>query len=295
MSTPIHPSYRWSGEDLDLDAYLARIGFAGARTPTLATLRGLVHGHTTTFPFENLEIVLGRPVRLDVESMQDKMVRRRRGGYCFENCALFAAALERLGFGVTGLAGRIFMGQDRRLLPATHALLRVTTADDDRAWLCDVGFGSGPLEPLELTARDDEFTAGAWRFRLEHGADEQGAELWILHHFSRNGWLTRRTFTMNPQYRIDQAVGNHYVSTSPHSPFTTRPIAQRFHPEVHHMLDGVTLITGYPDGTGETRDVARTDVPKILAEIFDIELDEADATKLVQEPWPADHRPPSAD
>lgn len=107
----------WRGADLDLDAYLARIGFTGARAPTLATLRDLVYRHSTTFPFENLEIILGRPVGLDVKSMQDKMVRHRRGGYCFENCALFAAVLERLGFGVTGLAGRIFLGAGTRAAP----------------------------------------------------------------------------------------------------------------------------------------------------------------------------------
>ncbi|MEV0087844.1 arylamine N-acetyltransferase [Saccharopolyspora sp. NPDC050642] len=291
MSTPTHPSYRWSGEDLDLDAYLARIGFEGDRAPTVATLRRLVYLHTTTIPFENLEIVLGRPVLLDVKSLQDKMVRQRRGGYCYENSALFAAVLERLGFGVIGLGGRIFIGPDNGPLPATHAVLRVTTAEDDRAWLCDVGFGSGPMEPIELTPSDGELTIGGWRFRLELGADELGAQVGALHHFSRNGWLNRRTFTMTPQYRIDYEVGSHYVSTSSHSPFTTRPIAQKFHPEVHHLLDGVTLNTQYPDGTGETRDVDRADLPEILSETFDIDLDDADATQLVEQPWPADQRP----
>ncbi|WP_063039054.1 arylamine N-acetyltransferase family protein [Nocardia grenadensis] len=279
----------WHGADLDLDAYLARIGFTGERAPTLAILRDLADRHTTTFPFENLEIILGRPVRLDVKSMQDKMVRHRRGGYCFENCALFAAVLERLGFGVTGLAGRIFLGTDTRLLPATHALLHVTTTDDERAWLCDVGFGSGPMEPIELAPVDGEFTVGAWRFMLEYETDVLGAGLWTLRHFSRNGWLTRRTFTMNPQYPIDQAVGNYYVSTSSHSPFTTRPIAQRLHPEVHHMLDGLTLHTNYPDGTGETRTVEPSDVPRILTEIFDIDLDTADAAKLIDHLGTGEH------
>ncbi|MEU4711254.1 arylamine N-acetyltransferase [Nocardia salmonicida] len=266
---------------MDLDAYLTRIGFTGARAPTLATLRELVYRHTTTLPFENLEIILGRPVRLDVKSMQDKMIRHRRGGYCFENCALFAAVLERLGFGVTGLAGRIFLGADTRLLPATHALLRVTTTDDERAWLCDVGFGSGPLEPIELTPVDGEFTAGAWLFMLELDSEALGGGLWTLRHRSRDGWLHRRTFTMNPQYPIDQVVGNYYVSTSTHSPFTTRPIAQRLYPKVHYMLDGLTLHTNYPDGTGETRAVRPPDVPRILTEIFDIELDATDVAKLI--------------
>ncbi|RDI54524.1 arylamine N-acetyltransferase family protein [Nocardia mexicana] len=279
MNTPADPSYRWGSEDLDLDAYLERIGFTGDRTPTVATLRRLVYLHTTTIPFENLEILLGRPILLDVKSLQDKMVRHRRGGYCFENATLFAAVLERLGFGVTGLSGRIFLGEDDRLLPATHAGLRVTAADDDRAWLCDVGFGSGPLEPIALTPSADEFTIGAWRFLLERDTDELGGALWTLHSFSHNGW-TRRTFSMNPQYRIDYVVGNHYTSTSSHSPFLTRPVLQRIHPEVHHMLDGTTLITDYPDGTGESRDLERSEVSKVLTEIFDIELDEADNDRL---------------
>ncbi|NEW42246.1 arylamine N-acetyltransferase [Nocardia cyriacigeorgica] len=291
MSAPLDPSYRWGGEDLDLDAYLARIGFEGERAPTLATLRSLVFLHVTTFPFENLEIILGRPINLDVESLQDKMVRQRRGGYCFENSGLFAAVLERLGFGVTGLSARIFMGTDNKLLASTHAMLRVTTADDDRIWLCDVGFGSGPMAPIELTPSDGEFTLGEWRFRLERGTDELGGEQWSLHHFNRDGWAMRRTFGMTPQYRIDNVVGNHYVSTSTHSPFTTRPVLQRFHPDVHYMLDGLTLLTNYPDGTSETRELERSDLPKFLTEVFDIELTEADTTTLVHEPWPSNNTP----
>ncbi len=185
------------------------------------------------------------------------------------------------------------MGTDDKLLAATHAMLRVSTTDDDRVWLCDVGFGSGPLEPIELIPNDREFAIGAWRFRLERGTDELGGELWTLHHFNRDGWLLRRTVAMNPQYRIDNVVGNHYVSTSRHSPFTMRPVLQRIHPDVHYMLDGTTLITGYPDGTGDTRELERAEIPKLLTEIFDIELDEADITELVQESWPADNDEPA--
>ncbi|MFE1596355.1 arylamine N-acetyltransferase [Nocardia sp. NPDC058705] len=100
----------WQGDDLDLDAYLARIGYDGPRTASVETLRALVRAHTTTIPFENLEIILGRGIPLDLASLQDKMIRQRRGGYCFENAALFAAALERLGFGVSGLSGRVTYG-----------------------------------------------------------------------------------------------------------------------------------------------------------------------------------------
>ncbi|WP_433714799.1 arylamine N-acetyltransferase family protein [Nocardia sp. CA-084685] len=281
---PNDPAYYWNGAELDLDAYLARIGYTGDRTPTLATLRALVHAHTTTIPFENLESILGRPVPLDLESLQDKMVRHRRGGYCYENVGLFAAALERLGFGVTGLSGRVTMGVSDGLRPATHALLRVTTGDDDRVWICDVGFGSGPLAPYELV-EGGEFALGHWRFRLEHTTGELDSDLWVLHQFGRDGWIDRYTFTLNPQYRIDFAVGNHFVSTSPRSPFTARPFVQRFLPDVHHVLDNRTLITEYPDGSSETRELELAELPKVLTEVFDIDLSEPDATALAQGPW----------
>ncbi|WP_067717124.1 arylamine N-acetyltransferase family protein [Nocardia yamanashiensis] len=290
MTTPVDPSYRWNGDDLDLDGYLSRIGFTGERTPTLATLRELVGRHTTTVPFENLEIILGRGIPLDVESLQDKLIRRRRGGYCYENVGLFAAVLERLGFEFTGLSGRVTMGAPG-LRPPTHALLRVTPADDDRAWLCDVGFGSGPLEPVELNPDRGEIALGAWRYRLELGSGALGSELWTLHQFGRDGWIDRYTFTMNPQYRIDYAVGNHFVSTSPRSPFTMRPFVQRFGPEVHHQLDGTTWTLAHPDGTGETRELSAAELPKILSEVFDIDLDDADAAVLARGAWPAAARP----
>ncbi|RDI49742.1 arylamine N-acetyltransferase family protein [Nocardia mexicana] len=284
MNKPADPAYHWDGDKLDLDAYLARIGFTGERRPTLETLRQLQYAHTTSIPFENLEIILGRSIPLDLETLQDKMIRRRRGGYCYENVGLFAAALERLGFGVTGLSGRIEMGAPSGLRPATHALARVTTADDDRVWLCDVGFGAGPLEPLELNPDRGEVKAGEWRLRVERTRGELDSELWAVHHFARDGWLARYTFTMNPQYRIDYAVGNHFVSTSPRSPFVTRPYVQRFLPEVHHVIDGTTWMSEYPDGSSQSRDLEPSELPKTLAEVFDIELEGDDIATLVASP-----------
>jgi N-hydroxyarylamine O-acetyltransferase len=288
MSKPTDPAYHWNGADLDLDAYLARIGFDGERAPTVRTLHELVRAHTTAIPFENLEIILGRSIPLDLATLQDKIVRRRRGGYCYENVGLFAAALERLGFGVTGLSGRVSMGAGAGLRPATHALLRVTTTDDDRVWLCDVGFGAGPLAPFELSSKTGEFAAGEWKFRLERTRGELDSELWVLHQYGRDGWIDRHSFTLNPQYRIDYAVGNHFVSTSPRSPFTTRPYVQRFHPDAHHVLDGTTFVTEYPDGTSDTRELEPAELPKILAEVFDIDLTDDDAAVLAEARWSRD-------
>ncbi|MEV0252618.1 arylamine N-acetyltransferase [Nocardia sp. NPDC050712] len=284
MSKPTDPSYHWDGANLDLDAYFARIGFDGERKPGVRTLQRLVYLHTTSIPFENLEIILGRGIDLDLNTLQDKMIRRRRGGYCYENVQLLAAALERLGFGVTGLSGRVTLGaQSAR--PATHALLRVTTSDDDRVWLVDVGFGAGPLQALELVDSPAEIAAGEWRFRLERTRGELDGELWVLHQFGRDGWVDRHAFTLNPQYRIDFRVGNHFVSTSPHSPFTTRPFVQRFHPGVHYVLDDLSFSAEYPDGSVEVREVRPAELPQLLSEVFDIDLDPADATRLTEAPW----------
>ncbi|MFD5180257.1 arylamine N-acetyltransferase [Nocardia sp. NPDC058379] len=290
VTEPTQRADRWQGEDLDLDAYLARIGYDGPRTPTVDTLRALVAAHTTAMPFENLEIILGRGIPLDLATLQDKMVARRRGGYCYENVTLFAAALERLGFGVTGLSGRVTMGSldSGAIRPATHALVRVTTADDERVWICDVGFGHGPLAPFELTDAHGEFALGAWRFRLERRTGALGADLWVLHQFGRDGWQDRYAFTLEPQYRIDYAVGNHFVSTSPRSPFTTRPFVQRFLPDTHHVLDDLTLTTEYPDGTSAARELDPSDLPKVLTEVFDIDLDDTDAAVLATAPWRID-------
>src|SRR5437868_6278305 len=91
---------------VDLDAYFARVEYTGERTPTLATLRALHHAHATHIPFENLEVLLGRPILLDLESLQAQLVRAKRGGYCFQQNGLFAAVLEQLGFKVTRLSAR---------------------------------------------------------------------------------------------------------------------------------------------------------------------------------------------
>lgn len=278
---------RWDSAALDLPAYFARIGCTADPVPNLATLQALQYAHTTTIPFENLDPVLKRPVPLDVTSLQDKMVHRRRGGYCYENVGLFAAALERIGFGVTGLHGRVSMGAAGAIRPATHALLRVTTADDDRAWLCDVGFGSGPLGPLALDPDAGEVHTGDWRFRLARTRGALDSELWVLHHFARDGWIDRHSFTMNPQYRADYAVGNHFVSTAPRSPFVTRPFIQRFRHDRHDLLDGTTWITEYPDGSARTRELTPADLPKTLAGEFDIVVDDTDAAQLAAGAWRA--------
>ena len=268
----------WGGQLLDLEAYLHRIGIDDkAPEPTFETLRVLQRAHITSIPFENGETILGRPTPLDVGSLQDKMIRHRRGGYCFEHANLYAAALEQIGFGVTGLLSRITMGAEK-LLPATHAAIKVDTEDDDRTWISDVGRGGGPLEPIELA--DGATLQDNWRFTLGRG-EHAGSEYWTLYASRPEGWLDLHRFTLTPSYPIDYVVGNHYIATHPDSPFSTRILAQKLDDDTWHFLDGTTLTSTYRGGPQQTHDLDPTELPKLLEDTFDIALDPDDASTLI--------------
>ncbi|WP_312631507.1 arylamine N-acetyltransferase family protein [Streptomyces noursei] len=272
------PAYGWHGDMLDLDAYLARIGYHDDRVATYEVLQALHYGHVTSIPFENLDALLGVPVRLDLESVQHKLVASRRGGYCYEHVVLFAAALERLGFSVTGLHGRVSRGSTT-LRPTTHALLAVRASDDERVWLCDVGFGSGPLEPIEL-ADGHEVSQEGWTFRLESHPAALGTAQWKLYQLGQDDWDDRLTFTLTPHYMTDYAVGNHFVSTHPKSPFAARIYAQSFSAEEHHVLEGTVLSTYTPHGSCSHTTIEPEELRSLLEKCFAIDIDADDAAAL---------------
>ncbi|MEU6080060.1 arylamine N-acetyltransferase [Streptomyces sp. NPDC047108] len=278
--------FGWDGELLDLDAYLARIGFDGDLAPTVETLRALHFGHVSAIPFENVDILLGRTLRLDVPGLQDKMVRRSRGGYCYEHVKLYAAALERLGFGVTGIAARVRMATGK-LRPATHALVEVETAetaDTGRLWLSDIGFGGSPLGPVELLD-GAESSRGGWHYRLELQTSAPGVEQWVLHTLREDGWFDLHGFTLDPHYAVDFDVINHYTATHPRSPFTNRLLVQQMRPEITHRLDRTELGTMYPDGSGKAHRLEPDDLPGTLKEVFGIGLEAEEAAALTARAW----------
>ncbi|MFE4670517.1 arylamine N-acetyltransferase [Streptomyces sp. NPDC056716] len=276
-----HRPDRWSGDLLDLDAYLERIGYDGPREPTVAVLRGLQRAHTTGIPFENVHAVLGRHLPLDLPSIEARLVHGERGGYCFEHVILFAAAVERLGFHVTGMTGRISLGASK-VLPPTHALLAVIARDDDRTWLCDVGFGAGPTGPIEL--RDGaQVEYDGWRHRLERRPGTHGIDQWWLYQSAQGAlgdpgggaeWIDRHTFTLTAQYPIDYVVGSHFVGSHPRSPFVSRLFVQRLTPTAHHSLDGLTLVTTRPDGTSALGRIPSKALDETLRGVFGIALTE---------------------
>jgi len=215
-------------ERLDLGAYLRRVEYAGGREATRATLDALHEAHVTHIPFENLDILLGRGIALDLTSLQKKLVAGRRGGYCFEQNLLFAAVLRAFGFEVTQLAARVRLGSDT-LRARTHMTLMV--AAGGRRWLADGGFGgSGPLVPVSL-GDGEPSRQGPWTFRV---ADEAG--LWVLQSSHGEEWEDLYAFTLEPHYRVDYELASHYTSTHPASKFTQVATAQRIAPDVRYAL-----------------------------------------------------------
>ncbi len=259
----------WGTEPLDLDAYLRRIGHDAPSATDADALRSLHRAHAATIPFENLDIVVGRGIELDLERVQDKLVRRARGGYCFEHNLLLAAALERLGYPVTRLAGRV---QPGRPGPRTHMLLRVVAGG--RPWLADVGFGASLLEPLPLESTST--TQGGWRYRL----DRSGHDGWLLRSGQPDGWSDMYAFTLEPQRPIDYAVYNHYTATHPRSPFVGQIVALRTDPHVKYALRGRALTTTRADGSTQTRTLALDELVAVLADRFGIRLPAEDERQL---------------
>lgn len=260
---PIPRTPDWQVEQLDLDAYLDRTGYHGPRTTTTATLSGLYTAHQDAVPFENVTALLGDGVPLGIHALQAKMVDRRRGGYCHEHVLLFGAALASLGFPVVRLAARV-RPHAARALPRTHLLL--ATEADERRVICDIGFGAGLLGPLPLepgTTRQ-----GDWEYRLErHGSE------WLLSGRGSDAWDGLHVFTEEPMLPADAEMANHFIATSPHSPFARRLIVMRTDQTVRRSLLDRTLTTEHSDGRTETRELTTDQALAALRDVFNVHLD----------------------
>jgi N-hydroxyarylamine O-acetyltransferase len=203
---------------MKLEAYFARVSYKGRATVDYPTLCRVHRAHVTAIPFENLDIQMGRPVELAVARLEDKMVRRHRGGYCFEHNTLLASALEAIGFSVTACEARVTTGGSP-VTPRTHMLLVVSL--DGRRWLCDAGFGGDtPLEPVALDGSVSLQEGDRYRVAV------QGAQL-VLQADLGEGWTDQYSFEDVPRPAIDFEVANWYTSTHPDSRFVRTLTAQQ--------------------------------------------------------------------
>ena len=204
-----------------VDSYLRRIGYRGPTDPTLPVLHALAAHHVEAIPFENLDVLLGRPIGLTVEAIAAKLLDEGRGGYCFEHNGLLLEVLGTLGFTVRPLSARVrYQRPPDEVTPRTHMFLRVDL--DGEGWLVDVGFGGfslasairlgteapqdTPHEPRRIVSRDGRF------FHQVRLADT---------------WHDLSEFTGEDMPLVDRELGNWFTSTHPTSSFRHRLVAAR--------------------------------------------------------------------
>jgi arylamine N-acetyltransferase len=251
---------------MDLKAYLDRIGFAGEVRPDVESLKALHRAHLQAIPYENLDVQFGRPLTPDVDAAVEKIVGRRRGGWCYEMNGVFGAALEAAGFKVTRMAGgamRELMGD---AVVGNHLVLLVEI--DGQPWIADVGFGDGAQDPFPL--RPAAMTFGGYAFRLE--AMDDG---WWRFHNHEFGGAKSFDFKVEPADPDLLATRCNWLQTEPESHFRLNLIVQRYRGDEILQLRGRTVRTVTPAGV-ETRLLNSADeLVAVLADDFDLDVPEA--------------------
>ena len=230
----------------DIDGYCARIGYPGPREPTLAVLWDIVAGHTATIPFENLDVLAKRPICLDLPSLHEKLVRRSRGGYCYEHNLLLLAVLQAFGFRAGGLMARVHRSRPPGVTPPrSHMLLRVDLAEG--SYIADVGFGTVLTAPLALEAWREQTTPHeAFRLVPIDGEFDMQARFGEV-------WTDLYRLSLHEQLPVDYAAMNWYTSTHPDSLFVRNLIATRPGPGRRHTLFNDKFTIRHCDGEVERR------------------------------------------
>lgn len=252
---------------IDVAAYLARIELCEA-----PTLKAMHRAHATSIPFENLDPWSGRPVSLELDDIERKLVQERQGGYCFEHNLLLAAALEQLGFEVDLLLARSRTGGwPGPIRPRTHPMLRVWAGS--QPWLADVGFGfGGLLDPLPFGA-GGPYEQSGWRFRVVW----DGPEL-VLQAERGQQWADQYGVPPTPVPLVDLQTANWLTSTYPGSPFLHGPIICATADDGRRTLirgdseHGFILVEQTPAGR-ETTPLASDDLCEILASRFGLDAE----------------------
>jgi N-hydroxyarylamine O-acetyltransferase len=257
----------------DLRTYLDRIGWQGPLDATLPTLTGLMRAHMRAIPFENLDVLLGRGVRVDLESVFAKLVTARRGGYCFEHSTLFAAALAHAGFAPVAHSARVVMVAPRPAAPRTHMFLSVTI--DGTTYVLDPGFGGhGPLVPLPLT-EDREIREGSDVHRFVRRGGE-----WVLETPIGGAMTPLWMSTLEADSPIDFVMANHFTSTWPDSPFVNRLMLRALTPDgrVSVMNRDVTVLR--PSAVDRRQLADRAALRTLLVEHFGFDLPDVERVRV---------------
>ncbi|XP_051657767.1 arylamine N-acetyltransferase, pineal gland isozyme NAT-3 [Manacus candei] len=276
---------------MDIKEYFARISYRSSHNkPDLGTMSDIFRHHIQAVPFENLSIHCGETIELDLEATYNKIVRKKRGGWCMENNYLLSWVLKTLGYDVTLLGAKVFVPEhDAYPEEMDHLLLKVVL--DGKSYIVDGGFGMAYQlwQPMELISGTDQpQTPGVFRFLEESGT-------WYLEKVKRKQWVPNQgastshnvegevcrriyLFTLQPR-DIEEFRGcNAHLQTAPDSLFVTKSICSL------QTADGIRALVGwkltemkynYRDNMDlvEIRMLADEEIEKTLKEKFNITLD----------------------
>ena len=220
---------------LDIAAYLERMNYRGSQAPTAETLRALQEAHLLAVPFENLSIHNGQRIILEEEALFDKVITRRRGGFCYELNGLFAALLRALGFEVDMLSARVANAAGEFGPDFDHMTLMVRL---DQRWLADVGFGDSFLEPLLIDKREEQVQQDR-AFKIVSESDR----LVLWQRENGDEWKAQYSFNLQPFSFHHYAEMCQYHQTSSQSHFTQKRVCTRATPKGRITLSELRLIT----------------------------------------------------
>jgi N-hydroxyarylamine O-acetyltransferase len=252
-------------ENINIKAYLERIGYQGSLAPTVRTLLDLQVAHLIAVPFENLSIHAKQPIVLEDEALFAKIVEKKRGGFCYEVNGLFAALLRALGFDVTMLAAEVANAEGTFGANFDHLALMVRL---EERWLVDVGFGDSFREPLRLDEAGEQLQdSRAYRLHAD------GPHRILRQRDEGDEWKTQYRFTLAPHTLADYAEMCRYHQTSPHSHFTKSRICSRATADGRITLSEMRLITtSRNSGRQEHTLTSAAEYATILREQFGFEM-----------------------
>jgi N-hydroxyarylamine O-acetyltransferase len=249
---------------MDLQCYLSRIHYSGLVQPTLEVLRNLHVQHLYSIPFENLDIPLQREISLDFQRIYDKLVTDRRGGFCYEQNALFAWALRQIGFDVDMLSARVSRPDGSFGPEFDHMLLLVRI--DGQPWIADVGFGDSFVEPLRFRIDEEQRDRG-----LKYQITRQDAG-YLLRRHDAHTWKNFFLFTTEPRRLEDFKPMCKWQQTSPESVFTSKRVCSRATPSGRITLTANALVVTENGIKIETPVTSVEEFEKLLNQHFGMEL-----------------------
>lgn len=254
---------------LELGAYFERIEYAGSCTPSLEMLSAIHRQHAATIPFENLNPLLGLPVKLDIQSLQQKIIRDKRGGYCFEQNLLLSQVLKSLRFDVRWLSARVLWNRPVGVPRGrTHMLLLVYI--NNEPFIADVGFGGLTLtSPIKLKPGIEQATNHE-PFRLTKKENE-----FILEAKIKDDWKALYSFGLQEQQLPDFEITSYYLCHYPESHFIKMLRAARSAPGYRYALNNNEFAIHQLNGPTERKILSTAeDVMKVLETVFLIRLPE---------------------